>query len=154
MLSRHMKVILLDNVAKVGNKYEVKEVADGYALNFLIPQKLAEFATPAALARIEQMEEKLVADQAANLEEQVAQLKALDGKEVAFALAVNEKGGLFATLTPEEVLEAINEQFKGSFDASQLTCEPIKEVGEHEVELTAGDAKAKLKIVVSPETDQ
>ncbi len=57
-----MKVILLKDIQSVGRKFDVKEVADGHAMNFLFPRKLAEMATDKSLKRIEQMKNQNAAD--------------------------------------------------------------------------------------------
>ena len=54
-----MKVIFLKDVPRVGKKYDIKEINDGYAMNFLFPQKLAEIATPSAIANLEKRQKNI-----------------------------------------------------------------------------------------------
>jgi len=90
-----MKVILLKDVPNVGQRFEVKVVADGFALNFLIPQKNAEVATPASLKKV------AVAKAAADAERKIQadllakNLKDLNGKTITLSGKVNDKGHLF-----------------------------------------------------------
>lgn len=149
-----MKVILLQNVPKVGNKYEVVTVADGFALNFLIPQKKAEFASPQAIVRIEKMEAKINAEREQANESLAAKLDTIEGSEIAFAVPANDEGTLFAALSQAELLEALNGQFEADYTLDQTNFTPIKEVGEVEFKVAVGDKKATVKVVVSPDSDK
>ncbi len=145
-----MQVILLQDVPKIGKQFDIKNVADGYARNFLLPKKLAEPATEAALAALE--ERRAVAAKKAELElgviqEMVAQL---DGQEFEMMAKADEHGKLFGSITPLKIANLLKEK---NFDVkkSQVKIEnPIKEVGEHEVilELEHG-LEAKIKIIVN-----
>jgi large subunit ribosomal protein L9 len=142
-----MKVILLQDVAKIGSRYEVKEVARGFAQNFLIPRGLVETATRSALASLEhrkaQAAEKVTASDA--LAEEV--LATLDGKKLSLTEKANEQGHLFASVHEKEIAEAIQKEFGLSWDPSRIRLpEPIKEVGEYEVALALGEKKAILKL--------
>ena len=54
-----MKVIFLQDVARVGKRHDIKEINDGYAMNFLFPRKLAELATPSAIAELEKRKKNI-----------------------------------------------------------------------------------------------
>ena len=144
-----MKVILLKDVSKIGKKYEVKDVADGHALNFLIPQKSAEAATPGALKRLETKKAEEAVLRAK--EEQVLSknLKEIDGKSIELKRKVNEKGHLFAALHENEVAELIKEKLNVPVSGSYIVFEkPIKESGEHTISVKVGTNTATFKLMV------
>jgi large subunit ribosomal protein L9 len=145
-----MQVILLQDVPKIGKQFDIKNVADGYARNFLLPKKLAELATEAALVALE--ERRAIAAKKAELELSVIQemVAQLDGQEFEIMAKVDENGKLFGSITPLKIANLLKEK---NFDVkkSQIKIEnPIKEAGEHEVvlELEHG-LEAKIKIIVS-----
>ena len=148
-----MKVILLENLPKVGKKYEIVTVADGFALNYLIPQKKAEFASPEAVARIQNMEEKIAHERAQADEVLAAKLDEFKGAQVTFALPANEEGTLFAALSPTEILEALNGQFGAEYTLDQTNFTAIKEVGETDFEVVVGDKKGTIQVNVTPEEE-
>ncbi len=144
-----MKVILIKDVAKVGQHGTVKEVADGYALNFLIARGLAIQATPDKVATYEAAQKK---EREAREKEQVALLstvRSLEGSRIEIVARATEKGGLFKSITAADVARAITEQ-KGVRIAEDIVAlaKPIKEVGEHAITLIAGKAKANITFAV------
>lgn len=144
-----MKVILLSDVSKLGRKFDVKEVNSGHALNFLIPKKLAVAATPAALKRLETEKNRNDAERKIQEELLVKNLSEIDGKTLNIKEKVNEKGHLFASLHKEEIAQKLAEITRVEIDPENLVMEhPIKEAGEHEVEIKIGEKSAKIKVVV------
>jgi len=150
-----MKVIFLKDVEKVGKKFDVKEVADGYARNFLFPKGLAKPATEAALKELET--EKATAEFAAELdlkktEEMVA---SLDGQEIELQTKIGDDGKLYGSITPAKISKVL--EVKG-FDVKKKQiklAEPIKETGEHEVTLELDHGlEAKIKVIVTEEAEQ
>jgi len=148
-----MKVILLKDINKLGKKYDIKDVADGYARNFLIPKKLAKQANETAVKALEA--EKAAAETMAVLdlkatEELVANL---DGQEIEIPVKVSEEGKLYGALTPLKISKAFQE--KGfEIKKSQIKIdEPIKEAGEYEITIEFSHGlEAKIKIIVVEET--
>lgn len=146
----NMKVILLKRVPKVGDKYEVKNVSDGYALNFLIPQKLGVAATAAELKRIdtlksqEELDKKVKADL---LAKNIASIQAIS---VSLTEKANEKGHLFSSIHAAEIVAAVKEQARVDIDPSFIALEkPIKEVGEHKIRISVGDTNAEFTLTVN-----
>lgn len=145
-----MKVILLQHVPKVGQKYDVKNVSDGHALNFLIPQGLAEPASPATLKRLEMKRSKDEGDRKAQTEMLLKNIGALEGVKVVMIEQANDKGHLFAGIKAEELAQAIMDQTKLDVRAENIMLDkPIKETGEHMVEVKVGDMKAKISVIVN-----
>ncbi len=147
-----MKIVLTRDVKGMGRAHEAVETKDGYALNFLIPQKLAIPATPAALAEAER---RLV---------QVGQRKELDAtllsqNIVALAEAhitivkkANEKGHLYDAVAAPEISHAVREQARIDLPEEAIKLEkPIKELGTFRVAVAAGEAFGEFSIEVVAE---
>jgi large subunit ribosomal protein L9 len=144
-----MKVILLKDVAKVGKKFDVKEVSDGYALNFLIPQGKAKTATTDGLAKVEVL--KATADAERKIQEDLLakNMHEIDGKVFEIKEKANDKGHLFAGIHKERVAEILSESVHFSVEPTCIELEkPIKEVGEYDIVLKALNNKATIKFVV------
>ena len=90
-----MKVILLQDVDKVGKKFEIKTVADGYARNFLFPRDLAKQATPETIEWLEMQKELLATKSEEELKRVQGLASGLDDLEVPIAVKVGEEGQLF-----------------------------------------------------------
>lgn len=129
-----MKVILLREVKGTGKKGEIKEVADGYARNFLIKQGLAQAASKQAVAAVEA---DLAINQKANeldLKRTQDAVKKLDGQAVLVEETMNEAGHMYAALSAKTVTTAVKKQLKVNLDTEQIMFEsPIKESGEHRI---------------------
>ncbi|EKD33165.1 MAG: hypothetical protein ACD_76C00078G0002 [uncultured bacterium] len=135
-----MKVILLKDVPSLGKKGDIKDVAEGHAVNFLFPENAAVQATESALAKLK--EEKLTAVRKENKAAKAAResAKKLDGFELLMKVKVNDKGGLYGSIGEKEIFAELK---KAKFDltgAKIANKEPIKELGKHEltVEFSGG----------------
>ena len=119
-----MKVVLLKDVKNVGKRDDILTVSDGYARNFLFPQRLAAEATPGALKEIQRKR----AAQDAREAEQLAE--ALKGKVVTLEAKCGEKGRLYGSVTSAEVAEALEKQHGIKVDKRKIDIgDPIREVG-------------------------
>ena len=138
-----MKIILLKDLHKVGKKYEVVTVADGYALNSLIPTKAAEVATPKNVDKYTKLKDVEAAARLLREEELVKELSKIAEKEFTIEAKANEQGHLFASVHKEEVGSVIG------VDPMYITiANPIKEVGEHTVTVTVRDTSKEVKVTV------
>jgi len=147
-----MKIILIKDVKKVGRKYEIKDVADGYAMNALIPYGKALPATPGNIKSVTAKKETdtlLRKDFEEALNYAVGKLK--DNK-LHIVGKVNDKGNLFAGIHKEQIIEEFKKEtgVEIPMDAFELD-KPLKEVGEHEIELRLEDKKVKIKVLVKAE---
>ncbi len=145
-----MKVILLKNVDKVGRAGETKEVAEGYARNFLIPRGLARLATPGFVAKVE-AQKQAAAAHAAHEEKRLKKLaKEISGAEIKITAKVGEGGKLYGSVGTDEIaVELKRAGFEVDKDKIKLE-RPIKDVGGHEVmvKLKEGlEAKVLVRIV-------
>ncbi|MDO8518242.1 MAG: 50S ribosomal protein L9 [bacterium] len=144
-----MKVILLKDVRGVGQHNEVKNVADGYAVNFLFPQKLAEPATEEKIKQIEthrKVQEEAQRAEAEVLDQKVQSLK---GKKISITARATEKGGLFKSISAKDVVKAVLVEHALQVpDEAILFPEPIKTVGEHPVLLSSKNVKVEMGVIV------
>jgi large subunit ribosomal protein L9 len=144
-----MKIILLKDSKKIGRKYEIKDVADGYALNSLIP---AGIAVPATASYIKLIDEKKKLD--VNMKEDFKRafeygISKLPGGMLHITGKVNEKGHLFASVNTQVIIDAFKKETgialtEDYFDLKK----PIKEVGNHPIEIEVGGEKHKITIAV------
>lgn len=148
-----MKIVLLDNVKKLGKKGEVVEVADGYARNVVIPKKLGVEATAANLNNL-----KLKNKNEEKKEENLRNL-ALKNKEVIEKLIIElkikagENGKTFGSITNKEIAEGIEKESKIVVDRKDVMLEePIKSIGKYDVKVKLHkDIIATVKVSVVEE---
>jgi large subunit ribosomal protein L9 len=145
-----MKVILLQDVAKIGRRHDVVEVPDGYARNKLIPTKMAEPATPGNIKRLE----KRAADKEANHAEAAdvftQLLTALRSATVQVPVELNDQDHAFKALTAEEVYTVLKDRSELSSLSIEMIEVPggIKEAGTHDIGLKIGDNQGTFTIEV------
>lgn len=145
-----MKIILLKDIAKLGKRGEVKEVADGYALNVLVKKGDALVATPSELAKWKAKEDSKKHKKEVETNTFVALIDALHRTELVISgKKHDEKGQLFAQIKEHDIADAIFAAVKLSVDPKQITIpKPIKSLGSHTFSLKQGDKQESLTIVV------
>ena len=145
-----MKVILRQDVPKVGDKGTVKTVSDGFARNYLIPQGLAIYATPGELKTLAVNQE--VADRKIARQERDLQALAskIEGKTLTFEVRAGEGGRLYGSITASDVAERLATIVGTEIDRRKmLVGDPIREVGEHMVTVhLVGKLRPQIKVVV------
>ena len=147
-----MKVILLEDVENLGKKYDVKDTADGFARNFLLPKKLVKIADKNSLKWLESQKENMEK----NAEEQLKQAQEiaskLDGYEVVIAVPVGEEGQLFSLVCAQKIADKLGELgFKVKKSQIELV-EPIKDQGEYSLKLKLDhNLEAEIKVIVTAE---
>jgi len=145
-----MKVILLKDINKLGKKNSVVNVKDGYALNFLIPQKMAVPASKEKIKQLEANQQKTISKQKAAERELKKLMSNLSGQKIIIKKPASDKGKLFASLTLDEILSAIKNALGVELDKSQIKLkEHIKTVGEHKIKLIIKNKTIELTIKVS-----
>lgn len=144
-----MKVILKQDIKGVGRKYEVKDVSEGYASNFLFPRKLAESATAEAIKKIELLKSQNMAD--VEIRENLAKksLEVLKDVVVTLSKKANEKGSLFSSIHAEEIAEALKNQTGIDLLPEFINLEkPLKQSGEHKIEVVVGKNKGGFTLQI------
>jgi len=143
-----MKVILLRDVAKLGRRFEPTVVPDGYALNKLIPQGLAEAATPENIKRVLARKDKQEIDATSQAEAFIAVCEALKDITVTLTVEANEKQHLFKAVKESDVARALADAgYAISTDLIKLA-EPIKALGVYEVAIQLADKHGLVKLEV------
>ena len=132
-----MQIILLEKVVNVGNLGEVVRVKDGYARNFLIPQRLARRATTNAVAEFETKRAELEKAAAAKLAASQAQGEKLTGLTVQISQKSGVDGRLFGSVTNADIAAALTKQgFAVEKSQVRLPLGPLKAVGDHAVSVS------------------
>ncbi len=148
-----MKVLLIKDVKSLGKAGEVKEVKDGYGKNFLIGKGFAKHATPEILAEHKAEQERLIAEEKAEIVRLKEIAQKLEKAEVVITKKVGNNGHLFGAITKEEVAAALKEQHTIEIDKKHIIDKTaIKTIGEHDLDLKLGHGiHAKLHVDVQGE---
>lgn len=146
-----MKVILLQNIKNLGEADEIKEVASGYARNFLFPKKLAQLATSALIEKISEKIKKKEEEIIKSAQKAKENAEILEKTTVSIRVKTQKGGKLFAAITARDVALAINEQTKQNISHENIIIdEPIKKAGEYRVKIKIYknvSASVKIRIV-------
>ncbi|GAB4506006.1 MAG: 50S ribosomal protein L9 [Anaerolineales bacterium] len=148
-----MQVLLLKDVPNLGKAGTVKNVADGYARNFLFPKKLAVPATPEAMKQAEAIRKAALRRQQRIEEEAEALAKELEAVSLTFKAKAGESGKLYGSVTAAHIAEALSAKVGMEFDKRKIDLEePLKELGEHQVRIKlAPTVSASVRVVIEPE---
>jgi large subunit ribosomal protein L9 len=147
-----MKVILLQDVKKLGKKGDVIEGSDGYARNYLFPRKLAEEATANGLHVLNAKKENERKKKLAELEAAQKLAGELKGKEVTINAKAGESGRLFGAITNKDIAEAINSKYNLSIDKKKIVMDTIKVAGGYDIEVKLyPEVSTKMKVIIVPQ---
>jgi len=148
-----MKVVFLEDVPKVAKAGEIKEVADGYGRNFLIPQKLAVLASPSALNAAE-TQTKIRARSQTQTEDETTELaRQLEGKEITLKARAGAQEHLHGSITSADIASELQNATGLVVDKRKIELdEPIRQLGSYEVAIRlAKDMIPKIKVTVIEE---
>ncbi len=147
-----MKIILLKDVEKLGKKYEVKEVAAGFARNYLIPQGLAKIADKKSLEWAKVKLEEQIKKAEEELKETGKLASQIDDLEVEIKVKIGDEGQLFEKITAQKVSKALKEMGY-DIDKSQIEMsQPIEELGEFSVKIKFDhNLEGEIKVIVVEE---
>lgn len=148
-----MKVILLQEVPNLGKPGEIKEVADGYGRNFLLPKKLAVAATDGEMKRLETIRASLAQREAKARSETDALRSRLEGMVITVEARVGAEGRLYGSVTNADIAEELQKELGYEIDRRLIQLEePIKQVGRYQVALRlARDVVPTITVVVEGE---
>ncbi|HWC04043.1 MAG TPA: 50S ribosomal protein L9 [Methylomirabilota bacterium] len=147
-----MKVILMTDVPALGQRGETRDVANGYARNFLLPRKLAVPATPANLKNVEHLKRQRAREEDRALELAKATAGRIEGLTLAVTARASDDGRLYGSVSPQDVVEFL-EKHEVSVEKRRVGMdEPIKAVGDYKVPVRLhGDVTAALTVTVKAE---
>jgi large subunit ribosomal protein L9 len=152
-----MKVVLLQDIPKVGKKYEVKDVADGFGRNVLLKSGKVKLATPQTLNEIELIKKNQVAFQMKSAEEFQRLVQILKESKVTLKARASKEGALFASIHKKEICEAVKKQLGLSVEEEMMVLDkPIKHTGDFSLKITNGEPgarhlEANLNLIILPE---
>jgi large subunit ribosomal protein L9 len=147
-----MKVMLCEDISKLGWLGDVVEVNDGYARNYLLPQGLARPATEANLRAIAKEKSRRAEERKLQAEKLKTIVETVDGAEAVVAAKANERGVLFGSVGPARIAQNLREQGFEVADEFVDLHEHIKNVGISQVKLTFAEGlTATVSVVVVPE---
>jgi len=131
-----MKVILANDVEKLGQKGDVVTVADGFARNYLLPKGLALYATRGALKQAELMQRARADREQKEKEAAAAKVATLGSSPVYISARAGEGGRLFGSVTKSDISRAIEDQLEEVIDRHNIRLDdPIRQLGTHQVEV-------------------
>ena len=144
-----MKVILLEKIVGLGEKNMIKEVAVGYARNFLIPQNKVIQATPSELAKVEKFQVELAQKAKIHKAKSDTLAKIISGITLDFSVEVSDKGHLFGSINSKDISEKLKAIHDIDVAPTEIEIEHIKKPGDYKAKVSLkGDHKAILNIKV------
>ena len=147
-----MKVIFLKDVSRVGKKHDIKEVNDGYAVNFLFPRKFAVMATAQSLAELERNKKEVSIRREVQEGLLIKNLEELKGIIIIMKGKANDKGHLFSAIRKKELAELIQKEKHIEIDEDFIVLDkPVKEIGEFEIPVVIKGKKSFFKLKVEAE---
>lgn len=149
-----MKVILLQDVENLGKEGETKEVADGFARNFLIPKKIAELATDAAVQNAEAKKKTKTERAKTELEEAQKIAEQLEGREL-YIKVKEEEGKLFGSVNEKTIAKTLKDEGLNINPENVKLAEPIREMGEYDAQIDLDHGlEANIRIILVSESEE
>jgi large subunit ribosomal protein L9 len=147
-----MRVLLLQDVYKLGHAGDVKKVADGYGRNYLLPQRLATLATPNAIKQAETLRANAAIVRAKQNAELSGVAEKLNALVVTFGVKAGDTGKLYGSVTPSQIADEIKKVSGLDVDRRNVGHQALRELGEFKVpvRLTA-DLIANVKVIIHRE---
>lgn len=148
-----MKVVFLEDVANVARAGDVKEVADGYGRNFLLPKGLAVPATLSMVVKVKAKEQADMVLQARSEQELVELAGRLESGEITLRAKVGEKDRLFGAITSGDIAREVRERFAITLDKRDVELEkPLRQLGNYEITVRLGkNVTSKIRLSVERE---
>jgi len=150
-----LKVILTKDFEKLGSLGDIVKVKDGYAKNFLIPNKIAVLANEGNIKQVELVKKSLVKKEAKNIEEAKQVAEQLKELEIVFKVKASPDGKLYGSITGKDIADEIFKQRKVEIDKKKIELEShLKDLGEYEIEIKLyKDIKSKIKVILESEDE-
>lgn len=147
-----MKVILLQDVPKVGRRLEIKTVSEGFARNYLFPKKLASVATPAAILKLEQEREDEVERAKQELSKTQDLASQLDGLEIEIPTRISERGETYGSISNQKIAQILQSMGYDIKKSQVVLKEIIKKLGSYLVTITLiHGLEAEIRVTIVEE---
>ena len=146
-----MKVLFLQLVPNVGHVWEVKDVSDSYAANFLIPKKLAKKLTPEDEKKIGELQKKQEAQRVELIQNRHKIVELLNGKTFEFQAKIGENGKMFGSIAEKDIIQAIKKQYKIELQKKHIVMDDghIKKLWSQNIYIKLSeDSMAKISVTV------
>jgi len=141
-----MKILLLEDVYKLGRAGDIKKVAPGYARNYLMPQGMAVLATPGAVKQAGRIQKQGEIKRVKVNQELGGVAEQLDGKRFTFAAKASETRRLYGSINTLMIAEVVSEDIGVTVEAKQIESQPLRMIGKHVV-------KVRLTVDLIPEIE-
>lgn len=147
-----MEILLLEDITGIGKKNDLLVVGDGFALNFLLPQRKALVATPTVRRRYAEQIKRRAEEKERERQFQIHAAAAVSGKTVTFSKKASKSGKLYAAITEEQVSQALKDQHSLDVGVDLISIPtPIKTTGSFTALVTAGGSQQPISVVVNQE---
>ena len=148
-----MKVILLKDVPKVGKKYDIKNVPDGFGNNFLIARGVAVPATPAKIIEIEKLKKVIAIKDEQDEKVLIENLRKISDHELIIKAKSSDKGHLFSKINKKDIIEKMSKDYGIDLTEDIITLEDgIKQIGEFQIPIKVKGKTASFKLIIESET--
>jgi large subunit ribosomal protein L9 len=146
-----LKVMLTKDVENIGRAGEIKDVADGFGRNYLIPRKLAVLAGRGAEGEARRIKDAAARRESKEQEAARELAEEIDNKTVVVRLKVGAEDKVFGAITSEDIAKAIKQQHQVEVDRRRIELkEPLKQLGEHKVPLRLHrDVEARVNLIIT-----
>jgi len=145
-----LRVMLTKDVERVGKAGDVKDVADGYGRNYLLPRKLAVVAHHGVEAESKRLRDAVAKRETKDRAEAQTLADEIGNKTVVVRLKVGAEDKAFGSITNQDVAAALKAQHRVEIDRHKIDMEPIKTLGEHQVQLRLHrDVTAHVNLIVT-----
>jgi len=146
-----LKIMLTKDVENIGRAGEIKDVADGFGRNYLIPRKLAVLAGRGAEGEARRIKDAAVRRESKEQEAARELAEEIDNKTVVVRLKVGAEDKVFGAITSEDIAKAIKQQHQVEVDRRRIELkEPLKQLGEHKVPLRLHrDVEARVNLIIT-----
>ena len=145
-----MQIILLESLSKLGKAGEIVNVKDGFAKNYLIPQKKAVVANKKNKLNLE-AKMSYISENNQNKIEEAEKLKSkIEGKILKIDMEANDDGRLYGAITKKFIVEQVKQSLSVDLHTESIILTPIKSIGDYELKLRLYDEiKASIRLVIS-----
>ncbi|HUT22312.1 MAG TPA: 50S ribosomal protein L9 [Candidatus Bipolaricaulota bacterium] len=146
-----MKVVLIKNDSKLGKIGDIKEVSEGFAMNYLFPNNIAKAATAGEVAKAQASRKKQERQRTQGKINQPGLLEKLDSLKLAISAKADENGTFFAKITADKIAAELKKSGINIKSKMIKLDEPIKKAGEYKIDVKAGDKNITIDLVIKSE---